>query len=618
MRQKIWKYIRHPQTLRALRIVSAVAFAWILNEFPFYAIESVSYDYRMHLRPSPKPTGHVQLVAIDRETLLRLNREPNLKDHVEFLKEINRDAPKAVVYTMLPQNIPAQENEKLEWAQTAEKTPNLFVAINDIYSKGNESRLKLPAPFDKLISHPSPLTSDNNKFAEDSVSRRLLLQVDGVNTLHTQMAQLFNQVVDPRQYRGSFEFLNSVQSFVDYAPSGTYKPVSFQDVINGRTPPGTFTGKVVFVGKDTLEDAKDYIRTPYSKNIVAMSNIEGYANVMDTMIRNSSPVRTPYWVNFLLTAIVALITVLAVWKMKPTSGIIMLMSTSLGYSIMAQGLFSVFNLWIPIAQPLLAIFVCYYFFIPYRLIKENRRSWEYYQKNKLLTQVEELKTNFLSMMSHDLKTPLARIQGMAEMVLQNPKTLEPQQVHALKTINKSSEELTYFISSILNLTRVESQEVKLHLQPKDINALLEEVCSKYDAIAKEKNIEIIREFEPLFSFKMDVDLMRQVLANLIENAIKYSQQGTKILISTEEIDGQVLVQVADQGQGIPKDEVGNIFMKFYRSHDAKSSPIKGSGLGLYLAKYFVELHKGEISVESVHQQGSTFSLKLPMEQTLNH
>ncbi|MGE3974439.1 MAG: ATP-binding protein [Bdellovibrionales bacterium] len=618
MQQKIWSLLKNAYFLRALRVLSALFFAWLLNEFPFYSIESTFYDYRVQLRASPKPTGHVQLVAIDRETLRSLNREPNLQDHAELLKLINQDAPKAVVYTMLPQNIPGTAEEKQEWANFAESLPNLYVAINDIYSKGNENRLKLPAPFEKLISHPSPLTSDNNKFAEDSVSRRLLLQVDGVNTLHAQLAQLFNQILDPRSYRGSFEFLNSIQSYVDYAPSGTYKPLSFHALANQQLPVGTFTGKVVFIGKDTLEEAKDYIRTPYSKNIVAMSNLEGYANVMDTMIRDSSPVRTPYWFNFLMTAIVALLTVLAVWKMKPISGIAVLLSTGLGYCLFAYGAFALFSLWIPMAQPLLAIFICYYFFIPYRLIKENRRSWEYYQKNKLLMQVEELKTNFLSMMSHDLKTPLARIQGMAEMVLQNPKSLESQQVHALNTINKSSEELTYFISSILNLTRVESQEVKLHLQPKDINSLLEEVCTKYDAIAKEKKITLVREFEPLFSFKMDVDLMRQVLANLLENAIKYSPENTKVLVSTEEVDGQVLVQIADQGRGIPRDEVGNIFLKFYRSQDAKTSPIKGSGLGLYLAKYFVELHRGEISVESVYEQGSTFSIKLPTEQIINH
>jgi signal transduction histidine kinase len=320
------------------------------------------------------------------------------------------------------------------------------------------------------------------------------------------------------------------------------------------------------------------------------------------------------WVNNLITTLIALLTVFVVWSLKPTQGLIILASTLTTFASISYILFALGGIWVGMAHPILAIFICYYFFIPYRLIKENRRSWEYYQKNKLLTQVEELKTNFLSMMSHDLKTPLARIQGMADVALQDSNSLSPQQNEALETISKSSEELTYFITSILNLTRVESEGVKLHLQSKDVNALLDEVIRKFEYMAQKKNISIIREFEPLFSVKMDVDLMRQVFANLVENAIKYSKENSKILVTTEETDGRISIQVADQGIGIRRDEINNIFLKFYRSHDAKSSPIKGSGLGLYLAKYFVELHKGEIAVESVHDQGSTFTVNLPMSQ----
>jgi signal transduction histidine kinase len=245
------------------------------------------------------------------------------------------------------------------------------------------------------------------------------------------------------------------------------------------------------------------------------------------------------------------------------------------------------------------------------LIIENRRSWEYYQKNKLLTQVEELKTNFLSMMSHDLKTPIARIQGMAEVVRSDKNPLSPTQAEAIDTLRRSSDELLEFISSVLNLGRIESKAIQLHLQSKDVNALLKEVVSKLEYLAGSKNIDIRTELEPLFSIKFDVDLIRQVLSNLVENAIKYSPEKTSILVSSEERDGWIVVQVADQGPGIPEDELPHIFMKFYRSRNAKGSAIKGSGLGLYLAKYFVELHKGRIQVDSTLGQGSTFTVELP-------
>jgi signal transduction histidine kinase len=108
--------------------------------------------------------------------------------------------------------------------------------------------------------------------------------------------------------------------------------------------------------------------------------------------------------------------------------------------------------------------------------------------------------------------------------------------------------------------------------------------------------------------------MKKVLSNLVENAIKYSPEKSKILITSEEVDNKVVLQVSDQGMGIDPEDLPNIFMKFFRSKNAKSSPVKGSGLGLYLAKYFVELHGGSISVESALGQGTTFTVELPFNQ----
>jgi signal transduction histidine kinase len=215
------------------------------------------------------------------------------------------------------------------------------------------------------------------------------------------------------------------------------------------------------------------------------------------------------------------------------------------------------------------------------------------------------------MMSHDLKTPLARIQGMADVVLTDTNPLSNGQASAIRTIRDSSRELSDFIGSILNLSRIESKHIKLHLKSRDINQVLENVIQQCDYLAKKKNIEILTEFDPLFSLKVDEDLLKQAFMNLVENGIKYSPENSKILISTEESGSTLVVQVADQGRGIADDEIPHIFHKFYRSWDVQNSAIKGSGLGLFLAKYFVELHRGRIEVESQLGKGSTFTVFLP-------
>jgi hypothetical protein len=201
---------------------------------------------------------------------------------------------------------------------------------------------------------------------------------------------------------------------------------------------------------------------------------------------------------------------------------------------------------------------------------------------------------------------------MTEMISTDPTPLSSPQREGLDTIKQSAEDLLKFISTILNYAKIESQGLELHLQAKDINQLLKDVVKKHEFLAKLKHIQLITEFEPLFSIQIDPELVKQVFSNLVENAIKYSPENSKVLITSEEVDGKIVVQIADQGIGIPTDELPNIFMKFFRSKYAKTSPIKGSGLGLYLAKYFVELHQGSISVESAHGQGSTFTVELPI------
>jgi signal transduction histidine kinase len=440
----------------------------------------------------------------------------------------------------------------------------------------------------------------------------LILDIEGKPLLHMQIASELNGLKNVSDYRGVFNFKRTNQAFINYHPAGFYDTYSFIDVAEGRVASENFKDKIIIIGRDTRSDSKDYALTPYSRDVLAMSRAELHANMLDTLILNNAPISTPDWLNILITCAIAIVTVFVVLTLRPARGLLILGVALLAFSLLSWTLFSALGIWIDVSHPFLAVFICYYFFIPYRLIIENRRSWEYYQRNTLLTQVEELKSNFLRMMSHDLKTPLARIQGMTEVAMRDHNQLSTQQLEALRTIGTSSEELSEFVGSILNLGRIESKEIKLHLKSKDVNALLTEVVNKLDYLAQQKEIKIITEFEPMFSLKIDEDLIRQVFTNLVENAIKYSPENTSILISTEEKEGRLIVQVADQGMGIPREEQGHMFSKFYRSKNVRDGAIKGSGLGLYLSRYFIDLHKGSISLESEPQKGSTFTVELPM------
>ncbi len=602
----------HEKSYNALiRFSLATLLAVLISRVSADSIEAYFYDLRIWLKPPVATSGAVEMVLFDPTTMAQLPGLPKAAAHLKVAQQILESEPLAIVYTFDVSKVEGSSDEKSALAELLKN--QIFVIADedpDFTSVGKE---KLNNPFKETAISPAPFTRDNKFGGKDGVTRRQMLYYHNTWMLHQMLAAKINpEVNDLSKIRGHFELYQAEQTNVDFHRKGSFQTSKFENIFNHAMDTTRFKGKIVLIGDDLNEDSKRYILTPYDRSVNAMTLTEMHANMIDTLIRNSAPVKAPAWVNLLFTILISVLTVHVVLTVKPGRGILILLTTAAIFVFACYIAFWPFGVLIGMIHPMLAIFLCYYFFIPYRLIIENRRSWEYFQKHKLLSEVETLKTNFIGMMSHDLKTPLARIQGMTEIIARGTTPLSAPQSEALDTVKQSAEDLTRFISTILNYAKIESQGVELHLQSCDINELVKDVVKKSEFLAKLKHIQLLAELEPLFTIRIDPELMKQVLSNLIENAIKYSPENSKVLVTTDEIEGKIVVQVADQGIGIPVDELPNIFMKFFRSNNAKSSPIKGSGLGLYLAKYFVELHQGTISCESSPGQGSTFTVELPL------
>ena len=275
-------------------------------------------------------------------------------------------------------------------------------------------------------------------------------------------------------------------------------------------------------------------------------------------------------------------------------------------------MFITFGWWIKLSHLVLSIFVVYYIWVPFRAIEEYQTRYAIQEETKLLKQVDNLKQNFISLMSHDLKTPVAKIAGIAD-ILKLKFNNTPEQTELIDNVVNSTKELNNFINSILDLTKIESQNLTLRKESKDVNKIIEGIIEKLEFEAESKQMKIESELSPLYPIQIDTVLMNRVISNLIENAIKYAGKEKTVVIKTWDDAEWVYVEIKDNGVGVGPDDLAHIFDKFYRVKNDSTHSIKGSGLGLYLVKYFIELHNGVITATSQLGEGTSFIIKLKNE-----
>ncbi len=230
-------------------------------------------------------------------------------------------------------------------------------------------------------------------------------------------------------------------------------------------------------------------------------------------------------------------------------------------------------------------------------------------------EIAQMKNDFVSHVSHELKTPLASINAYAEMLVDGEAEDEETMAQFCEIIQGQAQRLGRLIEDILNISRIESGLVKVNKETHSLALVIRDAAEMIKSYAQEKNITVESPATILYDqVYIDRDMMSQVVINLLSNAVKYTPAGGHITVCSElnEADGQVTVTVTDTGVGIPAEDVDHVFDKFYRV-EANNKYAKGTGLGLNLVKQIVEsVHNGSIFVTSVQNEGSTFGFTLPL------
>lgn len=594
-------------------MVLRAAACFLIGLVVFYAIENQNYDFRFRMR-GPQPISEdVVIFTISEAEVLnfygnRFNLIRPIQEATSFsdsfywdrelwaktLKLILSAEPKAIgVSFFFGESLSEQQysreeqaifyHPKVVWGSTQTSDSRvLFSRFTNPFGD-NTGLLDTPLGVDKVARYFSPQGSRTRHFTS------VLLSVAQENIANFTPA--LDNELKVINYRGVRD------SWTRY---------TLADLIhNEEQVLPNLKGKIVLIG--TTNSQSHIVFTP----VGPLSRVELMANLVENLRDDLWIRQFPNLVSILYLACVCIFGVVVVLYYPQIVALLIFFWIGTAVFMVSAYFFDNNSVWIPIQSPLLVLVAVWIVFVSYNGMLAEQRTWKLTREQDLLFEMEELKNNFVSLISHDLKTPIAKIQALVDQLL-GQFSGSPETVATLNTIRGCSQELDRYIRSIINLSRVEARNIKLQITPFDLNQLIKEVCQRFAPLIQQKHMEVHLELEPLFSIEADKRLISEVVSNLLENAIKYGKPESRIAIETHEVDGRVNCKISNLGDPIPFAEQKTIWNKFVRGQE-QAQKTQGTGLGLYLVRYFIELHKGQVSLTSEENGKTQVSFSLPVE-----
>jgi signal transduction histidine kinase len=246
----------------------------------------------------------------------------------------------------------------------------------------------------------------------------------------------------------------------------------------------------------------------------------------------------------------------------------------------------------------------------------NETNRELNEANAKLRELSEMKEEFLALTTHDLRSPLTVISGVISFFTSGRLgELSPEQKNMVSMMERNTQSLIELVNDLLDASKLESGTMRLDMASIDLRSVLDELRETMEPLAKEKGIALVEALpKNLPSVEADRTKLRRIIVNLLSNALKFTQKGGRVEVRAERQDDWVRVSVSDTGVGIAPEDVARLFDKYEQARSRATRGEKGTGLGLYITRQLVELHGGEIKVESQPGKGSTFSFTLSIKK----
>lgn len=592
-----WLNINRGFWLRAL-------LCWLIALFFLKFDENGTYDNRFRLRGTQKVSNEVVLVTIKTSDFLKIydlktnslintNELSDLSDSFywdremwqKLISEILKQNPRSVGITLYfgdnigqvrlsTEEIITFKDKKVFWATNSSELEKLSLPIATRPDRSN-------------LGHIDTLKDD------DGISRRLLISPGYLPNLAFRLTQNFDHVRPA----------HSLQ-IINFTNPEHFLHISYLDIVSGKISKDFLKDKIVLIG--TEKSSYSQIQTP----VGAMSRHEYWGQVTENIIQHKFIKKLSFWAYAAFLFLLALVSVAIISNYPQSVAFFFFLWLITLTAAFSAWVFDSLSLWLPIVSPISLIMFIWVLFTAYQALRIEKAHMRLKQEQSYLAELEQLKNNFVSLISHDLKTPIAKIQAVLDRLLSAADgPLEFR--NDLTSLKSYSEELNRYIQSILKVLRVESRDFKILKETADINGVIENVVERIKPLALGKGIRVELELEPMFLIEFDVTLMTEVFLNIIENSIKYTNSGGLIRIHSYENETDVFIEISDTGEGISLEDQENIWKKFVRgkSQDHKT---KGTGLGLYLVKYFIELHGGKISLKSELKKGTIIHVSLPL------